>query len=353
MSAPVLPRRMIGRTGLEVTTLGLGCATLGGSRFPVDRDEGEAILREAWEQGVRFVDTAPLYGYGAAERRVGDALRGQQRSDWVLSTKVGRVLKPSAAPPAGVAGAPRPMPFEAIYDYSYDGVMRSVEDSLQRLGMDRIDMLLVHDIGAYVHGEQDHPALLKKLESGGYRALDQLRSTGIVRAIGLGVFESRVCLEALAFGDWDLFLLAGCYTLLDQAPLDELLPRCLERGISMVVGSPLNSGILAGGTLWNYKPPPAAVAQKVKAIHEVCRDFGVSPVAAALQFPLAHPAVAAVVPGPRSVAEQRENLRLFQQPLPDGLWSALRHAGVLDARAPTPSGATPAPAVSPSPQEVL
>lgn len=335
MIAATLPTRALGRSGLRVSVLGLGCATIGGSRFPVSREAAEATLRQAWDDGVRYFDTAPFYGYGAAERRVGDALRHLPRNDWVLSTKVGRVLVPCADPPAGVGGTPRPMPFDAAYDYSYDGVMRSFEASFHRLGLDRIDMLLVHDIGAYVHGAA-HSAHMQILAHSGYRALDALRSAGVVRAIGLGVFESAVCLEAMQWGHWDAFLLAGCYTLLAQDPLADLLPACQAQGVSLIVGSPLNSGLLAGGGLWNYKPPPPDVAVRAEAIRSTCAAFGVPMVAAALQFVLAHPAVAAVVPGPRSPQEQSENLRALRHPIPPGLWAALRAKNLLHPQAPVP-----------------
>ena len=221
-------KRRLGRTSLEVTALGLGCATLGASRVPVDRAEAEAIVRAAWAAGVRYVDTAPYYGVGQAERCVGDALREVPREEWVLSTKVGRLLRPNAAPPAGEAPR-RPMPFEAVFDYSYDAIMRSFEDSLQRLGVARIDVLYIHDIGARQHGPEAHPAIMRTFRDGGYRALEELRRSGTVRAIGIGVNEREVLLEAMEWGDWDAFLLAGRYTLLEQAPLDDLLAEMPAR----------------------------------------------------------------------------------------------------------------------------
>jgi aryl-alcohol dehydrogenase-like predicted oxidoreductase len=209
-------RRQIGRTGLRVTELGLGCATLGGSRIDVARAAAEAIVSAAWEAGVRYVDTAPFYGVGQAERCVGDALRDRPRDDWVLSTKVGRLLRQN---PTGVFadGRHHPLPFDPVYDYSYDGIMRSFEDSLQRLGLARIDILYVHDIGVYQHGAEAHPALMRSLRESGYRALESLRSGGAVQAIGIGVNEREVLLEAMEWGAWDAFLLAGRYTLLEQA----------------------------------------------------------------------------------------------------------------------------------------
>src|SRR5436305_907814 len=295
---PEFEKRRIGRTSLEVTVLGLGCATLGGTRIPVARQCAEAIVRAAWDAGVRYVDAAPYYGFGQAERAVGDALRDEPRDEWVLSTKVGRLLRPfpQAAPEPG---RKHPLPFGVAYDYSYDGIMRSFEDSLQRLGLARIDILYVHDIGVYQHGREAHPALMCTLRESGYRALEELRGGGAVRAIGIGVNEREVLLEAMDWGQWDAFLLAGRYTLLEQAPLDDLLPRCAAAGTSIVVGGPLNSGILAGRDTWNYNPAPPEIVAKVKAIAAICDAHSVPLPAAALQFPLAHPAVAAIIPGPR------------------------------------------------------
>jgi D-threo-aldose 1-dehydrogenase len=329
-------KRRIGRTAVEVTVLGLGTATLGGRRVPVSRAEAEAIVRAAWEAGVRYVDTAPFYGSGQAERAVGDALRGEKRDDWVLSSKVGRLLRPRSDLVSGPENF-YPLPFAAVFDYSYDGVMRSCEDSLQRLGLARIDILYVHDIGAMTHGAEAHPRLMRELREGGYRALEELRRTGVVRAIGIGVNEREVLLEALAWGDWDAFLLAGRYTLLEQMPLDDLLPQCLERGVSIIVGGPLNSGILAGRETWNYQPAPPEIIARAAAIRTVCERHGVPLGAAALQFPLAHKAVAAVIPGPRNVAEFAENLQLLRQPIPPELWADLRALKLIHPQAPIPA----------------
>ena len=333
-------KRRIGRTALEVTVLGLGCATLGGSRIEVGSDEAKAIVRAAWDAGVRYVDTAPYYGFGQAERAVGDALRAEPRGEWVLSTKVGRLLRPLPSlprAPAEAAPSRHAMPFGPVYDYSHDGIMRSFEDSLQRLGLARIDILYVHDIGTYQHGAEAHPALMRTLRESGYRALDELRRSGAVQAIGIGVNEREVLLEALEWGEWDAFLLAGRYTLLEQAPLDDLLPKCQAAGTSIVIGGPLNSGILAGRDTWNYRAAPPEVVARVEAIRAVCDRHGVPLAAAALQFPLAHPAVAAIIPGPRSAEEFRANLALLDRPIPAALWQELRAAKLLHPDAPTPS----------------
>jgi D-threo-aldose 1-dehydrogenase len=327
-------KRPLGRTALEVTTLGLGCATLGGSRVPVSREEAEAIVRAAWAAGVRYVDTAPFYGFGQAERCVGDALRDVPRDEWVLSTKVGRLL---CSNPSAAEHRQNRMPFDAVFDYSYDAIMRSFEDSLQRLALGRIDILYLHDIGAMQHGREGHPTVMRTLRGGGYRALEELRRCGVVRAIGIGVNEREVLLEAMEWGAWDAFLLAGRYTLLEQAPLDDLLPKCLSSGISIVVGGPLNSGILAGRDTWNYKIAPSEIVGRVHAISTVCDRYQVPLAAAALQFPLAHPAVAAIIPGPRSVAEFAANLDLLRYPIPSALWNDLREAKLLHPLAPTPA----------------
>jgi D-threo-aldose 1-dehydrogenase len=332
---PVFEKRRIGRTSLEVTALGLGCATLGGSRVEVSRQEAEAVVRAAWAAGVGYIDTAPFYGFGQAERSVGDAMREAPRDEWVLSTKVGRLLRPRPTP-TEAEKTRHPMPFDPVYDYSYDGIMRSCEDSLQRLGLARIDILYVHDIGVMQHGEA-HPRIMRTLRDSGYRALESLRSGGKVRAIGIGVNEREVLLEAMEWAAWDAFLLAGRYTLLEQAPLDDLLPKCLEAGTSIVVGGPLNSGILAGRDTWNYRAAPPEIVARVDAIKAVCDSHQVPLAAAALQFPLAHPAVAAIIPGPRNVNEFHANLELLRHPIPAGLWADLRAAGLLHAEAPTPA----------------
>ena len=332
--------RRIGRTALDVTVFGLGCATLGGRRVKVTAEEAEAIVHAAWAEGVRYVDCAPYYGFGQAERAVGDALRDKPRDAWVLSTKVGRLLRPLPDPAA--VGHTHPMPFTAVFDYSYDGVMRSFEDSLQRLGLGRIDMLFVHDIGAMEHGADAHPALMRTLREGGYRALQELKRAGVIRAIGLGVNEREVLLEVLEWGEWDAFLLAGRYTLLEQAPLDDLFPQCERHGVSVVVGGPFNSGLLAGRDTWNYAPAPEKLKARAQAIREICERYDVSLPAAALQFPLAHPIVAAVIPGPRNVDEFETNVKLLAHPIPAALWADLRAANLLHPEAPTPAdGAVP------------
>ena len=257
---------------MAIDALGFGCASLGNLYHEVNDEEASNILTTARASGYRYFDTAPHYGQGLSERRVGDALRGS--SDYVLSTKVGRLLRP-AGYAAKRHGFLSPMPFDIEYDYSYDGVMRSFEDSLQRLGLDRIDILFMHDIGPVTHGDDDD-RLFPIAMDGGYRAMDELRRSRRVSAIGLGVNEYEVCERALEHGDWDCFLLAGRYTLLEQTSLDTFLPKCIDRNCSIVIGGAYNSGILATGVggrgPWNYDyvPAPEDVVRKVAAIEGIC-----------------------------------------------------------------------------------
>ena len=340
MSEPAPVR--LGGTDIEVGRLGFGGAPLGNLYRPLAEAEAVQTLAAAWNSGIRLYDTAPHYGQGLGERRVGNALRGADRADYVLSTKAGRLLTP-----AGYAdvrhGFRSPMPFEIAYDYSYAGVMRSFEDSLQRLGLDRIDILLLHDIGRATHGERDD-ALFSVAMEGGHRALCELRAAGDVGAIGLGVNETEVCERALAYGDWDCFLLAGRYTLLEQGALASLLPACEARGVSVLIGGPYNSGILAtgvgiaGGACYDYARAPQAVVERVLRLETACDEHGVPLLAAALQFPLAHPAVAAVLPGIDRPERVSETWRLLRFPIPGDLWAALKAVDLLAAEAPVPAG---------------
>ena len=314
--------RPAGRTAVRLTTLGLGTATLGGNvRPPITNADAAAIVERAYERGIRFFDTAPYYGYGRSERLVGDTLRG--RSDW----------KPQAAGDQWID----PLPFEHVYDYSYDGVMRSFEDSLQRLGLDHIDLLLLHDIGSDTHGAEKNAELFPIAMQGGYKALAELRASGAVKAIGIGVNEWQVLVEAMQHGDWDTFLLAGRYTLLEQESLHTLLPLCERAGTSIIVGGPFNSGILAGRDTWNYSRAPQPIIDKVRRIAAVCDAHGVALPAAALAFPLGHASVASVIPGPRSAAEVDEIVDWFEAEIPPSLWSDLKTEGLIDPAAPVPA----------------
>jgi D-threo-aldose 1-dehydrogenase len=325
---------------IDLPKLGLGCAPLGGLLNGVSAEDAAAVLATALESGVRYFDTAPYYGFGLSERRVGDAIRG--RPDVILSTKVGRLLKPGLPADPAAFGWPEPLPFHPVYDYGYDAVMRSWEDSLQRLGLDRIDILLVHDIGPFTHTDPDEERRhFRDAMSGGYRALDELRRAGLVKAIGIGVNEVDVSLRALDHGDWDVFLLAGRYTLLEQTPLATLFPECERRGTRIIIGGPYNSGILAGGRHWNYAEAPEDLRARVLRLRSLCDRHGVPLPAAALQFCLAHQVVETVIPGARTSRELQQALEWIETRIPDGLWEDLKREGLLEPQAPTTSTRSP------------
>ena len=342
MSKHEFETRQVGRTSLRVTTLGCGSATLAGIFDDVPDDQARATVAHALDAGITLVDTAPQYGYGRPEHLVGDALRFRQ-DGVALSTKVGRLLRPIRH--EGERDYPhnwvRPFPFEQVYDYSYDAIMRSLDASLQRLGLSRIDILLVHDIGVMTHGEEVNARYWRQLETSGYRALEELRNAGVVRAIGLGTNEWEVQLKAFELGDWDIFLLAGRYTLLEQTSLDPFLTTCLKRGASIIAGAPFNGGALMGTGRWNYAAAPEHVSQRVRDLEAFCKAWNVPIGAAALQFPLAHPAVANVLPGPRSPAELDGILDWWFTPIPDAFWAALADKGLVAPGTPLP-GSKPA-----------
>lgn len=339
-----LSSRKIGQTHLDVGTLGLGCASLGNLYHPISDDDASVTLRVGLDAGLRYIDTAPYYGFGLSERRVGDILRQEPGDSFVLSTKVGRLLEPCDPVDENIArhGYCSPMPFEPVYDYSYDGIMRSYEDSLQRLGLNRIDILYIHDIGEVTHGD-NHENLFKITMESGYKALDELRSAGQISAFGLGVNEYEVCEQALEYGDFDCFLLAGRYTLLEQEALNTFMPKCEKRQISIIVGGAYNSGILAQGTnsektlYYNYEPAPKHIIDRVKQIEQTCTDYDVSLPAAALQFPLAHPAVASVIPGISNSRQVKQTLELFNQAIPQEFWQTLKDKDLLHTTAPVPN----------------
>lgn len=329
-----LSSRKIGKTDLEVTELGLGCAAMAGNFRPVADKDIAGAIKEALDQNIRYVDTAPFYGFGRSEHFVGAGLR--HRQDYVLSTKAGRLLAPGYPTDSVADEWPGSFPFHPVYDYTYDGVMRSYEDSLQRLGVSRIDILLLHDIGAMQHGESKNKVLFADAMSGGYKALDELRRAGDIKAIGLGVNEREVCIEAIQHGQWDAFLLAGRYTLLEQQPMHDLFPQCEAAGTSIILGGPFNSGILAGGNTWNYARAPENVVNKVNKITKVCESHNVPLPAAALQFPLGNSLVSTVIPGPRSQADVKQIVDWFSSDIPASLWSDLKSEGLLDELASVP-----------------
>jgi D-threo-aldose 1-dehydrogenase len=331
---------LLGSTGVAVTRLGFGAASLGNLYRPVDDATARATANAAWDAGLRYFDTAPYYGFGLSERRVGDVLRAHP-DDYVLSTKVGRLIVP-----CGKAeekhGFCSPMPFAPVYDYSYDAILRSFEDSLQRLGLSRIDIIYMHDIGQVTHGKR-HKELFKIAMDGGYKAMDRLREQGLVKAIGLGVNEYEVCEEAMAYGDFDCFLLAGRYTLLEQGALESFFPACAKKGISIVIGGPYNSGILAVGTkskqavTYNYESAPPEIIEKTRRIEDCCDRYKVPLAAAALQFPLGHPVVASVIPGLGNPERVTKTVALMETKIPAALWQELKESGLLHPQAPLPA----------------
>lgn len=334
-------RVSLGRTGLRVSRLGFGGASIGGLFAPVPEAESAATLGRAWDIGVRYFDTAPLYGYGLSERRVGAALRGRDRGDFVLSTKVGRLIRPVDTIPAGAdvdrqaldgqddafyaeTGALRP-----VFDYGADGVRRSIEESLERLGLDRIDI-------AFIHDPDDH---WQAAIEGAYPALHRMREEGILGAIGAGMNQSAMLARFAREGDVDVFLLAGRYTLLDQEALPELLPLCVRRGIAIVLGGVMNSGILAGpaaGSRFDYRPADAALVERARRLEAICGRHGTSLKAAAIQFPLAHPAVVSLVAGVRKVAHLDDYPAMMRTRIDPDLWVELRSEGLIPPDAPTP-----------------
>jgi D-threo-aldose 1-dehydrogenase len=334
-------RRVLGKAGVEVTIMGFGGAPLGNMYQAFSDAQARATVEACYDAGIRYFDTAPYYGFGLSEHRLGEALRGKERDELVLSTKVGRLLRPAEPTTSGHSQFPGSLPFAVVYDYSYDGVLRSVEDSLQRLGTWRIDVLLVHDLDVWTHGsEEARRARVQEFMAGGYRAMIKLREEGSVQAIGAGINETAACQDLAERGDFDCFLLAGRYTLLEQAPLDELLPLCARRNIALIIGGPYNTGILATGAIegayFQYSPAPSEIIERVRRIEAVCARHGVRLPTAALQFPLGHPTVATVIPGTRSPAEVAQNVEIFAPEIPADFWAELKHEGLLRADAPTP-----------------
>ena len=314
-------RRPLGQTGLNLTAIGFGGGGIGGLYRAVSQPDADSTMGRAWELGIRYFDTAPFYGFGLSERRIGDFLRQYPRDSFVLSSKVGRLLRPTTDIPDH--GFVDPLPFRPDCDYSYDGVMRSVEDSLQRLGLSRIDILYVHDIGAHTHGA-NAAAHLRALMSGGLKALDELRSAGRIGAVGLGVNEVEVCLEVMKGFRLDCLLLANRYTLLDRSASSELIPECERLGVALIVGGVFNSGILATGAVpgahFEYGPASQAVLDRVSRLERVAAHHGVPLAAAALQFPFRNPVTASVLIGTARPESLTRNLALLDTKIPDAAW---------------------------------
>jgi D-threo-aldose 1-dehydrogenase len=319
----------VGRGGLHIGQLGFGGAPLGGLFAAVDGDDAAATLDEAWAQGMRYFDTAPHYGAGLSERRVGEFLSRKPRSEWVLSTKVGRVLESARPEEADNELFVGESATRRVFDFSRDGIRRSLDASLERLGVDNVDIVYLHDPDKHWEQAIDE----------GWPALAQLRAEGIVTSVGAGMNSSEMLTRFVQETDMDVILLAGRYTLLDQGALDTLLPVCLETATSIVMGGVFNSGVLAkpsADSWFDYGPVPPAVLERAQSMDAVCARYSVPLAAAALQFPLAHPAVKTIVVGARTAGEVAENAAWARLPIPAALWDDLRQEGLLRADAPTP-----------------
>lgn len=332
--------RRIGKTDVHVPQLGFGAAAIGNLYQAVADDEAQSAVAAALASGITYFDTAPHYGFGLSESRLGATL-ADSAEDIVISTKVGRLLVPVDESNAGGErhGFVDAAPFEPRFDYSYDAVLRSYEESRKRLRGRRIDILYAHDLGRMTHGA-DHERQFATFMSGGYRAMRELRDSGEVGAIGIGANEWQVCEQAMCDGEFDVFLLAGRYTLLEQGALETFLPLCAARHVSVVIGGPYNSGILVQGTRsghtlhYNYEPAPAEIVERVRRIEDECERFAIPMAAAALQLPLRHPRVAAVIPGLASASQVKDTITLYETMIPDEFWAALKQDGLLHADAP-------------------
>jgi D-threo-aldose 1-dehydrogenase len=340
-------RRPFGRSELKVTALGFGSAPLGDLYARLDDETAIATVAAALASGIGLFDTSPHYGNGLAEHRLGTALRSAARDNFVLSTKVGRWMNPheppaqaSAKPGVAAPGFAGGLPHRAVVDYSYDGTLRSFEQSLLRLGTERIDILLIHDVDVWTHGEAFEDRFREAME-GGYRALTELREQRVVSAIGVGVNEVKACARFARAGDFDCMLLAGRYSLLEQPALDEFFVLATEKKVAVLLGGVFNSGILATGPIrgarYDYKPAPPQILEHVRRIEEICHAHGIALADAAIQFPLGHPIVSSVVIGAVTPAEIARNIESLSRPIPAALWADLKTAGLLRPDAPTPA----------------
>lgn len=339
MTTSTLPVRPLGRSGLKVTTLGFGGAPLGDLYANLDEADAVETVETALASGINLIDTSPLYGHGLSEHRIGAALRRSGRKDVVISTKVGRVAEPFAGRGNG-SGYLGGLPHGLRFDYSYDGAMRSLEQSALRLGVDRIDVVLIHDVDVWTHGKDAIEERFAQAMDGAYRALDKLRAASAVKVIGVGVNEAEMCERFARAGDFDTMLLAGRYSLLEQPGLASFMPLAQQKGIDLMLGGVFNSGILATGPVsgakYNYQPAPPQILARVAAIEAVCTRHGVPLRRAALQFPLGHPAVASLVTGAVKPEEVADQVTELSAPVPAALWTELKAEGLLGADVPVP-----------------
>ncbi len=340
IAVSALPRRVLGRTGLQVSVLGFGTAPLGDLYAHLDDGTAIAAVERAFNLGINLLDTSPLYGRGLSEHRCGTAIRRVPRQDIVICTKVGRWMDPFHGPGNG-SGFVGGQPHRAVVDYSYDGTMRSVEQSLLRLGSDRLDLLLIHDVDVWTHGVDAIEDRFREAMAGAYVALDRLRGEGVVAGIGVGVNEAEMCVRFAQAGSFDTMLLAGRYSLLEQPALAHFLPLAQQQGIGVLLGGVFNSGILATGAVhgakYNYQDAPPHILARVAEIERVCDAHGVALPTAALHFALGHPAVSSVVLGAQNPQEVERNVTALSSQVPSSLWTDLKAQHLLDADAPVPS----------------
>jgi D-threo-aldose 1-dehydrogenase len=338
---PAIKRRFLPRCPtVGVSELGFGGAAIGNLFRALDDATAHDAIATAISGGIRYFDTAPYYGYGLSEMRLGKFLADKRAPQVALSTKVGRLLRARAANEEpvddGFVDTPDKIMF---YDYSRAGILASLAESKERLGRQTLDIVLLHDVGRRTHGD-DHEKIMRTVFDEALPTLAELKHQGVISAYGIGVSEPEVCLEILERADLDCILLSGRYTLLEQGVLKDLLPLCVERGVGVIVGGPFNSGLLASavapGTTYEYAAVPSEVLERARNIYAICREHQVDVGAAALQFPLAHPAVVSVIPGSRTAGEATDNLGRYATPIPAVLWPALKQAGLIDASAPCP-----------------
>jgi D-threo-aldose 1-dehydrogenase len=335
------PSRPLGRTGIPVSVLGFGCAPLGDLYELLDDEIALGAVQAAADAGVTLFDVSPLYGHGLAEHRLGTVLKRLPRESFVVSTKVGRWMKPAPGGPASRSGYRGGLSFDAVFDYSYDGTMRSLEQSLHRLALPSIDIALIHDVDVWTHGRDAMEQRFREAMNGAYRALDDLRSQKVVKAIGVGVNESDMSVRFASAGDIDTVLLAGRYSLLEQPALADFLPLAEKKNIGVMLGGVFNSGILATGPVagakYNYRDAPPAILDKVKRIEAVCAAYHIALPVAAMQFALGHPAVASLVTGAVKADEVTRNVASLTAKVPAALWADLKREGLLATNVPVPA----------------
>lgn len=337
-----MPKRPLGRTGLQVTELGFGAAPIGNFRFDTTDDQAHEAMSALWAGGGRLYDTSPFYGYGRSELRVGRYLRTVPSSEYILSTKVGRWMRPLRHGDDTTGMRKGGLPFFPTFDVSYDGAMRSLEHSFIRMGIDRIDVVLIHDVDAFTHGSDEAALpLFEKAMSGAYRALEQLRRSGDIRAIGAGINDTRWCRRFVEAGDFDCMMLAGQYTLLEHS--DETLDfveLCRQRSVSLLLAGVFNSGLLAGGSQSNarfhYREPPPEVIARVAKIEAIAARHGTTLIAAAIQFALACPVAASAVLGATCAGEMQINLQEYRRSIPSEFWAELKRQKLLSSSVPVP-----------------